>query len=225
MASRKAVQSSGLAETPARLSFELSFVGREREITQLGALHAQRKHVLIIGPAGVGKSALVERLREQLTLLVSSKSSHLGGICEGLEPQLGLTPAGLKLLERKKRLREALGAAGRSVVFDGVGAGDLVAALEVFVGVEDAIADVDGEVVEGEATGSASVVEPDELVHGALVGVGGDASLGERLGSGEGCCRKCEEEGELLSIFHDGPRNTGLDIPPVGSSKEATVDE
>jgi hypothetical protein len=122
MASRKAVRSSGLAETPARGSFEFPFVAREREITQLGALHAQRKHVLIIGPAGVGKSALVERLREQLTLLVSSKSAHLGGICEGLEPQLGLTPAaGVKLLERKKRLREALGAAGRVVVFDGVG--------------------------------------------------------------------------------------------------------
>ena len=96
-------------------------MGREREIARLGALHEQRKHVLIVGPAGVGKSALVERLREQLTLLVSSKSAHLGGICEGLEPQLGLTPAGLRLLERKKQLREALGAAGRAVVFDGVG--------------------------------------------------------------------------------------------------------
>jgi hypothetical protein len=96
-------------------------VGREREISQLGALHAQRKHVLIIGPAGVGKSALVEHLREQLSLLVSGKSAHLGEICEGVEPQLGLTGAELKLLERKKRLREALGAAGRVVVFDGVG--------------------------------------------------------------------------------------------------------
>jgi hypothetical protein len=63
---------------------------------------------------------LVERLRETLSLLVSSKSAHLGGICEGLEPQLGLAPAGLKLLERKKRLREALGTVGRVVVFDGV---------------------------------------------------------------------------------------------------------
>ena len=40
---------------------------------------------------------------------------------EEIEPQLGLTPAELKLLERKKRLREALGTAGRVVVFDGVG--------------------------------------------------------------------------------------------------------
>jgi ABC-type iron transport system FetAB ATPase subunit len=52
-------------------------------------LHAQRKHLLIIGPAGVGKSALVEHMGEQLSLLVSGRSAHLGRICEGLEPQLG----------------------------------------------------------------------------------------------------------------------------------------
>ena len=121
MASRKPIQTDAPAETLDRLSSGFPFVGREREVSQLGALHAQRKHVLIVGPAGVGKSALVEHLREQLSLLVSGKSAHLGGICEGLEPQLGLTPEGMKLLDRKKRLREALGAAGRVVVLDGVG--------------------------------------------------------------------------------------------------------
>jgi hypothetical protein len=84
-------------------------------------LHAQRAHVLIIGPAGVGKSALVEHLRQQLSLLVSARSGCLGEICEGLEPELGLNPAGLKLLERKKRLRKTLAVAGRTVVFDGAG--------------------------------------------------------------------------------------------------------
>jgi hypothetical protein len=64
---------------------------------------------------------LVERVRQQLSLLVSAKSAHLGEICDGLEPALGLDPAGLKLLERKKRLRETLAAAGRTVVFDGAG--------------------------------------------------------------------------------------------------------
>ena len=68
----------------------------------------QRKHVLILGPAGVGKSALVGQLREQLSLLVSARSAHLGAISEGLEPQLGLDPAGLKFLQRKQRLREAV---------------------------------------------------------------------------------------------------------------------
>ena len=97
-------------------------MGREREISQLGALHAQRKHVLIVGAAGVGKSALVERVRaEDLSLLVSGRSRHLGEICEGLEPHLGMEAAGVKLLQRKKLLREAVAAAGRTVVFDGVG--------------------------------------------------------------------------------------------------------
>lgn len=97
------------------------FVGRQREMARLCELHAERKHALVLGPAGVGKSALVEHLCEQLSLLVSAKSAHLGEICEGLEAQVGLNPAGLRLLLRKQRLREALGAAGRVVVFDGVG--------------------------------------------------------------------------------------------------------
>jgi hypothetical protein len=121
MAGPGPVENSGPAETLGQSAFVLPFVAREREITRLCELHAQRKHVLIIGPAGVGKSALVEHLRQQLSLLVSARSAHLGEICEGLEPQLGLYPAGLKLLERKKRLRETLGAAGRTVAFDGVG--------------------------------------------------------------------------------------------------------
>jgi hypothetical protein len=93
MASPKPVESSGPAETLGERTLVLPFVARAREISQLGALHAQRKHVLIIGPAGAGKSALVEHLCEPLSLLVSSKSAHLGGICEGIEPQLGLAPA------------------------------------------------------------------------------------------------------------------------------------
>jgi len=96
-------------------------VGRGRELTRLCELAAQRSHVLLLGPAGVGKSALVGQLRQQLSLLVSARSAHLGAICEDLEPQLGLKPTGLKLLQRKQRLREALTAAGRTVVFDGVG--------------------------------------------------------------------------------------------------------
>lgn len=121
MARLRPVENRGPAATLGQSAILVPFVAREREIRRLCDLHAQRKHVLIIGPAGVGKSTLVEHLRRQLSLLVSARSAHLGEICEGLEPELGLDPAGLKLLERKKRLREALGAAGRVVVFDGVG--------------------------------------------------------------------------------------------------------
>jgi hypothetical protein len=121
MTTPRSKQQLGPAGAPALSAFVFPFVGRQKEMARLCELHAQRRHVLILGPAGVGKSALVGELRERLSLLVSARSAHLGEICEGLEPQLGLTPAGLKLLERKKRLREALGAAGRAVVFDGVG--------------------------------------------------------------------------------------------------------
>jgi hypothetical protein len=64
----------------------------------------------------VGKSALVAQLREQLAFLISVNSGHLGSICAGLEPQVGLESAGLRLLQRKQRLREAVAAAGRTDV-------------------------------------------------------------------------------------------------------------
>ena len=121
MARPRPVENSGPAETPGQRTFVFPFVAREREIARLCELHAQHKHVLIIGPAGVGKSALVERLRLELSLLVSVSSVCLGQICESLEPELKLNPAGLKLLERKKRLRDSLAATGRTVVFDGAG--------------------------------------------------------------------------------------------------------
>ncbi len=121
MASPKTVHDSGPAETRARSLFALPFVGREREITRLGELHAERKHVLIVGQAGVGKSALVGRVRERLSLLVSPKSVHFGEICGSLEPEFGLGAVGLGLLERKRQLRAALRECGRAVVFDGVG--------------------------------------------------------------------------------------------------------
>jgi hypothetical protein len=103
---------------PRRL--ELPFVGRTKEATQLRLLHAQRQHVLILGPPGVGKSALVARLRHEFPLLCCPHSEHLGEICQGLEAELGLDPDGAKLVERKQRLRQALGEASQTVVFDGV---------------------------------------------------------------------------------------------------------
>jgi len=113
-------QQTGLAAAPAPSTCSFPFVCRQKELARLSELHTQRKHALILGPAGVGKSALVGQLREQLSLLVSARSAHLGAICADLEPQLGLEWRGLRLLERKRRLREALAAAQRTVVFDGV---------------------------------------------------------------------------------------------------------
>ena len=121
MTTPKSKQQDGPAGAPALSAFVFPFVGRQKEMARLCEVHAEQKHALILGPAGVGKSALVGQAREQLSLLVSARSAHLGEICEGLEPQLGLEPAGLRLLQRKQRVREAVAAAGRVVVFDGVG--------------------------------------------------------------------------------------------------------
>lgn len=99
----------------------LPFVARKTEALQLQRLHAQRKHALILGPAGVGKTALVDQLGQKLDLLVCPHSERFSSICENLEEQLGLPGGNLKLLPRKRRLHGALAGAGRTVVFDGVG--------------------------------------------------------------------------------------------------------
>src|SRR5208282_5161999 len=98
----------------------LPFVCRKKEASRLQRLHAQRKHALVLGPAGVGKTALVNHLKVKLDLLVCPQSEHFGSICESLETQLGLAAGDLKLPQRKQRLRRALAEAGRTVVFDGV---------------------------------------------------------------------------------------------------------
>jgi hypothetical protein len=98
----------------------LPFVGRIKEIERLRQLNKQRKHVLILGPEGVGKSALVARLRESLGLRVCPASERLSEICEVLERELKLDESDLHLVRRKNRLLKSLTGTKRAVVFDGV---------------------------------------------------------------------------------------------------------
>lgn len=99
----------------------LPFVARKAEALHLQRLHTQRKHALILGPAGAGKTALIAHLEDKLDLLVCPHSGKLSSICDSLEAQLGLTVGDIRLPERKRRLRHALAGAGRTVVFDEVG--------------------------------------------------------------------------------------------------------
>lgn len=87
---------------------------------RLERLHAQRKHVLIVGASGTGKSALVGRLREPLRLCVCPKSERLGEVCDALEREFGLEAGGLRLVQRKNRLLKLLISTKRALVFDGV---------------------------------------------------------------------------------------------------------
>ena len=97
----------------------IPFVGRGREIARLRQLHKQRRHVLILGPAGVGKSALVARLRESLNLRVCQASERLSEICEALEREFDLEAGDLHIVQRKNRLLKLLKGTKRAVVFDG----------------------------------------------------------------------------------------------------------
>lgn len=99
----------------------LPFIGRRKEATRLDGLHTERKHALILGPAGVGKTSLVNHLKVKPGLLVCPQSEHLGAICESLEAELGLNASGLRLPQRKQRLLRALASVKQTVVFDGVG--------------------------------------------------------------------------------------------------------
>lgn len=109
------------ANSDGYLNSAFPFVGRQKEAAHLARLHAQNKPALVLGPAGAGKTSLVNRLKEALGLLVSPHSGRLVAICESLEAGLGLPPGKLKLPQRKQRLLGALAGAHRTVVFDGVG--------------------------------------------------------------------------------------------------------
>lgn len=102
------------------MSLSLPFIGREHEVRQITKLHRQRKHVLILGPQGIGKSALVAHLRETLGFRVCPASERLAEIYDSLERELGLETVKLPLVRRKNRLLKSLKGTNRAVVFDGV---------------------------------------------------------------------------------------------------------
>ena len=97
------------------------FVGRKKERTQLCQLHKQCRHALILGAAGVGKSALVAHLRGTLPLVLCVPSETLGQICCNLEGELHLSATLAPLVLRKNRLLKILAEVGQTVVFDGMG--------------------------------------------------------------------------------------------------------
>jgi len=102
------------------VNIQLPFVSRTREVALLQRLHAQRRHVLIIGAEGIGKSALVKHLHKSLRLRVCPASERLSEICDALERDLGLETGELHLIARKNRVLKSLKEAKRTVVvFDG----------------------------------------------------------------------------------------------------------
>lgn len=98
----------------------LAFFGRDKQLKQLRRLYAQRKHVLVVGPAGIGKTALLRQIRQTCPVLLCEETSSLRRICDGIERQLGWNHYKLKVVERKNRLLAYLGRRGEPVAFDHV---------------------------------------------------------------------------------------------------------
>ena len=98
----------------------LSFYGCEKEVEQLRQLYADHRNALIVGPAGIGKTALMRHVRQNCPLLLCEETSSLRRICDGLERDLGWRHYKLNVIERKKRLIDYLSRRGETVVFDHV---------------------------------------------------------------------------------------------------------
>jgi hypothetical protein len=97
-----------------------AFYGREREIDQLRSLYTLCKHVVVVGPAGVGKTALLRHVRQHCPLLICEETSSLRRICDGIEQQLGWSHHKLDVIERKNRLLVHLERRDEPVAFDHV---------------------------------------------------------------------------------------------------------
>jgi ABC-type molybdenum transport system ATPase subunit/photorepair protein PhrA len=82
------------------------FVGRGDLLSQLSKLYSERKHVLVTGPAGIGKTVLLRQACAHLQLLVCEESRSLGRICDDLERQAGLRDRKQKIVERKRAVEE-----------------------------------------------------------------------------------------------------------------------
>ncbi|MBI3851565.1 MAG: hypothetical protein HY298_15005 [Verrucomicrobia bacterium] len=102
------------------MNASFQFVGRTREVAQLEKLYSERKHVLILGLAGTGKTALISHVRKTLPVIVCPHTTKMTEACDALENELGLHPESFKLIQRKQKLFKVLAEARRTVVFDGV---------------------------------------------------------------------------------------------------------
>lgn len=93
---------------------------RDQLLEELRRLHCQQKNVLLVGPAGIGKSTLLRTLSETLSLTVCEETSSLGRLCDCLGDRIGWTHEKLDIIVRKNRLLGYLKTHPVPVAFDHV---------------------------------------------------------------------------------------------------------
>jgi hypothetical protein len=98
----------------------LAFTGRENELGRLRALYADRRHVVIVGPAGIGKTALLRQVRQSCPMFLCEETSSLRRICDGLERELGWRHHKMNVIERKNRLLTDTRRRGEAIAMDHV---------------------------------------------------------------------------------------------------------
>jgi hypothetical protein len=98
----------------------LAFFGRDEQLARLRELYTLHKSVILVGPAGIGKTALLRQTRQSCPLLICEDSSSLRRICDCLETELGWTHHKLNVVERKNKLLAYLRRRGQAVAFDHV---------------------------------------------------------------------------------------------------------
>jgi len=91
---------------------------RKELVQQLREVYSERRNLLLIGPAGIGKTTLLLEIRQSLSLEICDDASSLGRVCNSLEQRLGWNSGKLTLIERKNRLLRYLGQRPEPIVFD-----------------------------------------------------------------------------------------------------------
>ena len=62
---------------------------RDQLLQELRRLHCQRKNVLLVGPAGIGKTTLLRTLAQTLPLTICDETSSLVRLCDSLGNRIG----------------------------------------------------------------------------------------------------------------------------------------
>lgn len=96
------------------------FIGRTPLLRRLSAMVRAGRNVLLVGPAGVGKSMIVDEMSRTFPLLVVPRSRSHGEFLAAAEPALGLAAGEMKLPARVHRFAAELPTRGRVLVLEHV---------------------------------------------------------------------------------------------------------